>query len=55
MENVQPHAINVPNEDWASISDVEQRRRIQNRVAQRRHRMPMLPSRCQSMDGWMDG
>ncbi|BDD56006.1 hypothetical protein MPDQ_006455 [Monascus purpureus] len=41
MENVQPHAINVPNEDWASISDVEQRRRIQNRVAQRRHRRRM--------------
>ncbi|EAW08897.1 uncharacterized protein ACLA_098390 [Aspergillus clavatus NRRL 1] len=37
--NISPlNAISTPNEDWTCISDVEQRRRIQNRVAQRRHR-----------------
>ncbi|KAJ5794582.1 hypothetical protein N7457_001181 [Penicillium paradoxum] len=39
MEDIPSlNATNIPNEEWACISDVEQRRRIQNRVAQRRHR-----------------
>ena len=29
-----------PNEDWTKISDLAERRRIQNRIAQRNYRKP---------------
>lgn len=28
-----------PNEDWTQVSDLAERRRIQNRIAQRNYRM----------------
>ncbi|KAL1952759.1 hypothetical protein VTO42DRAFT_4282 [Malbranchea cinnamomea] len=36
---VSPHA--RPNEDWTKISDLTERRRIQNRIAQRNYRQKM--------------
>ena len=32
-----------PNEDWTRISDLAERRRIQNRIAQRNYRKPACP------------
>lgn len=38
---VSPNA--YPDEDWTKISDLSERRRIQNRIAQRNYRKPMGP------------
>jgi hypothetical protein len=34
-----------PDEDWTKISDLAERRRIQNRIAQRNYRKPAIARR----------
>lgn len=36
-----------PNEDWTQVSDLAERRRIQNRIAQRNYRKSDLASPCE--------